>query len=376
MYTVSASEGHSYLLIFHKYLQTNSNVSAEAYSRDVQINNSGNNLYDSLFYTYEYSTIKNLNKLSIIPDIDINFKFLQILPSDYPTVLAWIVLILVFVIVSIIVFRILNQQSSQRKKYLEAKIKKRTRELVRKQKEIESEKERSDALLRNILPAKIASELKLNGKVKVQYYDLASVLFIDFKDFSKYSQFLSPMVLISELNKNFCEFDDITEKHRLEKIKTIGDAYMCAGGIPEPNLTNPFDAILAAFEILNYLNKAEDDQWLCNVRIGIHTGEILAGVIGKNKFAYDIWGEAVNTASRMESSGEAGKINISGETQALVADFFDCEYRGKLEAKHRNAFDMYFVNRIKKPYSKDENGTLPNELFWKKVYCHLNKVAI
>lgn len=347
-----------------------------SYSQDIQVKNSDNFFLHSSFYTYEYSTLSNHAQLSIIPDIDRYLIFLQILPKDNPGILPWIVLILVFTIISIIAFRILNQQTFKRKKYLEAKIKKRTREIVRKQKEIESEKERSDALLRNILPAKIASELKLNGKVKVQYYDLASVLFIDFKDFSRFSQFLNPMVLINELNKNFCEFDDITEKHRLEKIKTIGDAYMCAGGIPEPNLTNPFDAILAAFEILNYLNKAEDDQWLCNVRIGIHTGEILAGVIGKNKFAYDIWGEAVNTASRMESSGEAGKINISGETQALVADFFDFEYRGKLEAKHRNEFDMYFVNRIKKPYSKDENGTIPNELFWKKVNCHINKVAI
>jgi class 3 adenylate cyclase len=151
---------------------------------------------------------------------------------------------------------------------------------------------------------------------------------------------------------------------------------MCAGGLPEQNETNPFDSILAALEILSFVGIAEENQWLSEVRIGIHTGEIVAGVIGKNKFAYDIWGEAVNIASRMETSSEAGRINISGETYEIVKDFFDCEYRGKLEAKHKNQFDMYYALRIKKEFSKDEDGMFPNDLFWYKLNAHLNLAEV
>ena len=294
----------------------------------------------------------------------------------YNTITALISYVVFLAIIVWIIVRLVNKQLFYIKRKLEKKIQERTREIEEKNLLLNEEKKKSDQLLQNILPAQIAEELKANGKVRVQYYDLATIMFLDFKDFSKISQFINPLKLINELNNCFTKFDEITKRHRIEKIKTIGDAYMCAGGIPEQNETNPFDTILAAFEILSFVGIAEENQWLSEVRIGIHTGEIMAGVIGKNKFAYDIWGEAVNIASRMETSSEAGRINISGETYELVKDFFDCEYRGKLEAKHKNQFDMYYALRIKKELSKDEEGMFPNDVFWYKLNEYLNLAEV
>jgi class 3 adenylate cyclase len=294
----------------------------------------------------------------------------------YTTITALISYVVLLAILVWIIVRLVNKQLFYIKRKLEEKIQERTHEIEEKNLLLKEEKKKSDQLLQNILPAKIAEELKANGSVRVQYYDLATIMFLDFKDFSKISQFISPLTLINELNNCFTKFDEIAKRNRLEKIKTIGDAYMCAGGLPEQNETNPFDTILAALEILSFVGIAEENQWLSEVRIGVHTGEIVAGVIGKNKFAYDIWGEAVNIASRMETSSEAGRINISGETYELVKDFFDCEYRGKLEAKHRNQFDMYYALRIKKEFSKDEDGMFPNDLFWYKLNEHLNLAEV
>ncbi|HNI27236.1 MAG TPA: adenylate/guanylate cyclase domain-containing protein, partial [Leptospiraceae bacterium] len=158
----------------------------------------------------------------------------------------------------------------------------------------------------------------------------------------------------------------------LEKIKTIGDAFMCAGGIPMENRTNPVESVLAALEICKYMNdlKAEKEKkglpyW--EIRIGLHTGPIVAGVVGKKKFAYDIWGDTVNTASRMESSGEPGKVNISVDTYNLVKDFFECEYRGKIPAKNKGTIEMYFVHGIKKELSLRKKGLVPNKTFLNRL---------
>jgi class 3 adenylate cyclase len=294
----------------------------------------------------------------------------------YTTITAIISYIALLAVLVWSIVRMVHKQLFYIKRKLEEKIQERTREIEEKNIQLKEEKKKSDQLLQNILPEKIAQELKANGTVRVQYYDLATIMFLDFKDFSKISQFISPLTLINELDNSFTKFDEIAKRNRLEKIKTIGDAYMCAGGLPEQNETNPFDAILAALEILSFVGIAEENQWLSEVRIGIHTGEILAGVIGKNKFAYDIWGEAVNIANRMETASESGRINISGETYELVKDYFDCDYRGKLEVKHRNQFDMYYVLRIKKEFSKDEEGMFPNDLFWYKVNAQLNLAEV
>ena len=220
---------------------------------------------------------------------------------------------------------------------------------VRRTKQIiENEKDRSDKLLLNILPYETAEELKEKGSATPKHYDLVSVLFTDFKGFTTIAEKLSATELVEELNRCFFEFDKIIDKHGLEKIKTIGDAYMCAGGIPAPNTTNPVDIVNAALEIKAFMENLRQereargqDYW--ELRIGIHTGPVVAGVVGKNKFAYDIWGDAVNTASRMESSGIPGKVNISGTTYALVKDHFDCHHRGKIQAKNKGEIDMYIV---------------------------------
>ena len=234
--------------------------------------------------------------------------------------------------------------------------------------QLHAERRKSEELLLNTLPRKIADELKQTGKVKPVYYQSASILFTDFKDFTKLAEQLTPEELVEELDYCFSSFDMIIEAHNLEKLKTIGDSYMCVGGIPTPNRTHAIDAVLAALQIQAFMRwrrqeKIQNNQPYWKIRIGIHSGPLLAGVIGKKKFTYDVWGDAVNIASRMESSSLPGAINISQSTFELVKDFFDCEYRGKIAVKNKGDVDMYFVNGIKKHLSFDPLGLLPNDDF-------------
>lgn len=234
---------------------------------------------------------------------------------------------------------------------------------VRKTKKIiEGEKELSEKLLLNILPEETANELKETGASMPKQYEMVSVLFTDFKGFTKIAEKLTPFELVEELNQCFLAFDRIIDKYNLEKIKTIGDAYMCAGGIPVANKTNPEDIVRAGLEIREFMENLKNereangqDYW--ELRIGIHTGPVVAGVVGKNKFAYDIWGDAVNTASRMESSGIPGKVNISGSTYELIKGKFECSYRGKIQAKNKGEIDMYIVER-EWPESKERNHSV------------------
>ncbi|HTA27367.1 MAG TPA: adenylate/guanylate cyclase domain-containing protein [Bacteroidia bacterium] len=213
---------------------------------------------------------------------------------------------------------------------------------------ISKEKKRSDDLLLNILPAETAEELKATGKAKAKSFDMVSVMFTDFKDFTKISEKLSPTELVEELHYLFHAFDNIIHAHNLEKIKTIGDSYMSAGGLPVPNKTNAKDVVSAALEIVGFMERhknqrAKEGKEVFEIRIGINTGPVVAGIVGVKKFAYDIWGDTVNLASRMESSGEAGKVNISGSTYEMVKNDFNCTYRGKIQAKNKGEVDMYFV---------------------------------
>ncbi|HMV42783.1 MAG TPA: adenylate/guanylate cyclase domain-containing protein [Leptospiraceae bacterium] len=218
-------------------------------------------------------------------------------------------------------------------------------ELEKLYKALESEKKKSDDLLLNILPTQVAEELKQNDFTKPVYYESASVLFTDFKGFTKIAGKMSPSELVTELDFYFSEFDRVIEKYGLEKLKTIGDAYMCASGLPKINSNHAIDLVNAALEIQEFmLNlKKEKGESVWELRIGINSGPLMAGVIGKKKFSYDVWGDTVNIASRLESNGEAGKINISQYTYELIRDHFICEYRGKIAAKNKGEIDMYFV---------------------------------
>ncbi len=218
---------------------------------------------------------------------------------------------------------------------------------------ITQEKERSDELLLNILPAEVATELKQKGHTDAKNYESVTVMFTDFIGFTKVAERLSATDLVSEIDSCFKAFDYIMDKYNLEKIKTIGDSYMCAGGIPVPNHTHAVDMVYAAIEIKNFMEARMDQLKLYNkelegfeIRIGIHTGPVIAGIVGVKKFAYDIWGDTVNIASRMETTSDTGRINISGSTYELVKEIFSCTYRGKVHAKNKGEVDMYYVDGV------------------------------
>jgi len=215
----------------------------------------------------------------------------------------------------------------------------------------EQEKQKSEELLLNILPVEVASELKTNGHSKAKAFTMVTVMFTDFKDFTTVSEKISAELLVDEIHHCFSAFDNILHKYKIEKIKTIGDAYLCASGLPVSNYTHAIDMLNAAFEIRNFMlhrkkEKENRGEISFELRLGIHTGPVVAGIVGVKKYAYDIWGDTVNIAARMEQNSEAGKINISGATYELVKDKFTCTHRGKISAKNKGEIDMYFVERV------------------------------
>ncbi|MFL6213935.1 MAG: adenylate/guanylate cyclase domain-containing protein [Blastocatellia bacterium] len=233
---------------------------------------------------------------------------------------------------------------------------------------LNQERRKADRLLLNILPERIARELQQTERVQPLEYNCASVLFTDFVGFTQIAERLTPQALIEELDGCFRHFDQIIRRQGLEKIKTIGDAYMAAGGIPQTNATHAVDCVLAALEIARFMATMREEKMAAGkpywqLRLGIHSGRLVAGVIGAEKFAYDVWGDTVNTASRLESSGVAGRINVSRATYERVKDFFDCEYRGAVAAKNKGEIEMYFVNRIRPELSRDGAGQAPNDAF-------------
>ncbi|AFM02616.1 family 3 adenylate cyclase [Bernardetia litoralis DSM 6794] len=260
-----------------------------------------------------------------------------------------------FFAIILIIFIIIQSSTVRAKKKANKELESANYELAAKNEEIEQqketieqEKERSEALLLNILPKEIAEELKHNVELRPRSYDQVTVIFTDFKGFTQAAELLTPEELIDELAECFSEFDTICERWNLERIKTIGDAYMCAGGVPTANYTNPVDAVSAAMEMQEVIEQLKQKKILqgkpyFDMRLGIHTGAVVAGVVGKKRFAYDIWGDTVNLAARMESSGEIGRVNISEYTYSLVRDYFFCSYRGKVQAKNKGEVDMYFV---------------------------------
>lgn len=226
-------------------------------------------------------------------------------------------------------------------------------EIDERTEELTMANQKSEELLLNILPSETAEELKSTGKAKAKYYDSVTVIFTDFKDFTVISKKMTANKLVTELHYCFSEFDKIIRKYNIEKIKTIGDSYMCVGGLPIANQSHPFDAISAALEIRDCMLKynAEKEakgEYGFDVRIGLHTGPVVAGIVGVNKFAYDIWGSTVNTASRMEEASEPNKINISASLHSIIKDHYRCTLRGKIDVKGLGKVSMYFVHGPKK----------------------------
>ncbi|MEX0966729.1 MAG: adenylate/guanylate cyclase domain-containing protein [Bacteroidia bacterium] len=223
-----------------------------------------------------------------------------------------------------------------RKEELEIKVNERTKEL-------QVEKKKSDDLLMNILPAEVAEELKQKGSADARQFEFVTVMFADFVDFTQISEKLSPHDLVKELDYCFTAFDNISGKYNLEKIKTIGDAYLAVCGLPEDNPAHAVQCTLAALTIRDFIIEYRKQQGIFNIRIGLHSGPVVAGIVGLKKFAYDIWGDTVNLAARMEQNCEPGQVNISSATYHLIKDHFKCRYRGKIHAKNKGEVEMYFV---------------------------------
>jgi adenylate cyclase len=213
---------------------------------------------------------------------------------------------------------------------------------------IAAEKQHSEDLLHNILPAEVAIELKATGASKAKDFREVTVLFTDFKNFTAKCEQLTAQQLVNEIHFYYSAFDKIITRYGIEKIKTIGDSYMCAGGLPVETVTNPEDTVQAALEMRDFVLEEKEKRMAAGspcfeIRIGLHTGPVVAGIVGIKKFAYDIWGDTVNIAARMESCSEPGQVNISGATYALVKEKFHCIHRGKIQAKNKGEIDMYFV---------------------------------
>lgn len=212
-------------------------------------------------------------------------------------------------------------------------------------------KQRSEKLLLNILPKEVATELKNTGKAKARRFDHVTVIFTDFKGFTEMSEKLSAESLVSEINLCFSQFDSIMTKHGIEKIKTIGDAYMAVSGLPIPKEKHAQSAVFAALEMVTFMKKRKENlekegKLGFEMRVGIHSGDVVAGIVGTKKFQYDIWGDTVNMAARMESSGEVSKVNISNATYEMLKNEFQCTPRGLLEVKGKGMVEMFFVDAV------------------------------
>ena len=316
-----------------------------------------------------------------------------------PFWLSWwfLLIIAAAILVTLRLVVVRRTESSRREQIrLEMKVRERTREIQNQKRKIEQqnkkieeeknnvlrqqvllqrEKDKTEKLLKNVMPESTAEELKKSGKARARGYKVVSVLFTDFVGFTKISDHMKPSELVKRLDVYFTKFDEIIVKNNLEKIKTIGDAYMCAGGVPVRNNTNPIDTCLAGLQIQAYIQKRKNDA-LANgsdyweLRLGINTGEVTAGVIGSERLAFDIWGTTVNQAQRMEMLGAPGKVTITGATFSHIEPYFECTFLGKAQTKSSGMVEMYVVERIKPELSINGEGLEPNDRFNQIVNLH------
>jgi class 3 adenylate cyclase len=247
-------------------------------------------------------------------------------------------------------------------------LRRRLSELNEAQAELAAEKARADALLTNMLPDPVAEELKRTGKVAPRYVPAATILFADIKSFTLLTERMAPAQLIELLDQYFSLFDEIVARHGMTKIKTIGDAYMAVAGAPEASRLHAVDACLAALELQSAIQRMKSQREKIRLpaleaRIGLHSGPVIAGVVGKHRLTFDIWGDAVNTAALMEANGAAGRVNVSESIAGQVGKLFELEARGAVEAKNKGALRMHFLNRLKPEFARDPDGRLPNEKF-------------
>lgn len=246
------------------------------------------------------------------------------------------------------------------------------KELDDARRETDEARRKSDAVINSLFPASIAEELKAAGSVEPRYYELATVMFADFKDFTLLTEGMEPARLIEQLSDAFARMDQIAAANRLVTLRTEGDGYLSAAGLPEKNRTHAIDACLTALQFQKFVGEGNRQRELLRLkpwrqRIGINTGSLIAGVVGTQRFTYDVWGSAVNAAARLEQVCEPERINISASTLHYVGGLFETEPRGNIEVKNLGAIDMHFLNRIRPEFSEDADGSIPNTAFWESA---------
>jgi class 3 adenylate cyclase len=233
----------------------------------------------------------------------------------------------------------------------------------------ERERERSDELLRAVMPLPIAEELKASGRVQSRFHESTTIMFADFREFTRLTEGLEPARLVDQLNQHFTRFDEIAAANRVETLKTMGDACLCVAGLTEATRTHALDACLAGLQFQKAMADANKQRAMLRMkpwelRVGVNTGPLVAGVVGNRRFTYDVWGNAVNIAQRLEQACEPGAVNISASTYHHVAARFETEARGSVEVKHLGAIDMYVLKRIRPAFAADAAGAQPNDAFW------------
>ena len=376
-------------LIVYKYILEGEQIDTKVFSHTNSVN----------FYALSFGkyTLKIYARIGDGPWSKVPATLVFVInPPYWATFLFWaIVVLLIFFSVYFIIRNRINQTRRDQVR-LEMKIAERTREIrlqksqieiqnslineeknkvIAQQKLLFKEKEIAEKWLKNALPVQVVKELNMNGKVQAKAYEFVTLMFTDVVGFTKIAESMSASRLVSKLDVIFRKFDTISSVNNLEKIKTIGDAYMVAGGIPEKNSTHPIDSCIAALQIQDYMNTLKyeaiangKDYW--ELRVGINSGPVTAGIIGKLKIAYDVWGATVNQAQRMEMLGEPGKVNISESTFNFIEPYFECEYKGRAQTKSKAMIDMYVVHAIKAELSLNGEGLKPNDRFYQIVQLH------